>query len=65
MVVVVLTLTHRYNSVRGHRTGSNISEADGYLGKETIKQNIIHKITETNGISQTRIKKRGDKRTDV
>ena len=25
MVVVVLTLTHRYNAVRGHRTGSNNS----------------------------------------
>ena len=23
MIVVVLTLTHRYNAVRGHRTGSS------------------------------------------
>ena len=25
VVVIVLTLTHRYNAVRGHRTGSNNS----------------------------------------
>ena len=24
--VVALTLTHRYNAVRGHRTGSNVSQ---------------------------------------
>ena len=28
VVVVVLALTHRYNAVRGHRTGSNNSVAE-------------------------------------
>ena len=30
VVVVVLTLTHGYNAVRGHRTGSNNSGAEDY-----------------------------------
>ena len=34
-VVVVLTLTHRYNAVRGHRTGSNNSGAEDYLRRKT------------------------------
>ena len=33
----VLTLTHRYNAVRGHKTGSNKSGAEDYLGSETNK----------------------------
>ena len=37
MHVVVLTLTHRYNAVRGHRTGSNNSGAEDYLKREENK----------------------------
>ena len=38
VVVVVLTLlTHRYEAVRGHRTGSNNSGAEDYLRRETNK----------------------------
>ena len=33
----VLTLTHRYNAVRGHRTGSNNSGAENYLRRKTKK----------------------------
>ena len=29
-IVVVLTLTHRYNAVRGHKAGSNNSGAEDY-----------------------------------
>ena len=51
---VVLTLTHRYNAVSGHRTGSNNSGAEDYLrGKNKIKQKMTHTITETNRIPQT------------
>ena len=35
--IVVLTLTHRYNAVRGHRTGSNSSGAENYLRRKTNK----------------------------
>ena len=35
--IVVLTLTHRFNAVRGHRTGSNNSGAESYLRKKTNK----------------------------
>ena len=35
--VVVLTLAHRYNAVRGHRTGSNNSGASGRLPLEENK----------------------------
>ena len=35
--VVVLTLAHRYNAVRGHRTGSNKSGASGRLPLEENK----------------------------
>ena len=35
--VVVLTLTHRYNAVRGHRTGSN----NQYYYGGTINQDFI------------------------
>ena len=36
LLIVVLTLTHRYNAVRGHRTalGSNNSGAEDYLQEE-------------------------------
>ena len=41
IVVVVHTLTYRYNTVRGHRTGSNNSErkitSEGYLRRKTNK----------------------------
>ena len=39
VVVVVLTLIHRYNAVRGHRTGSNSSGAEDYyyLRRKTNK----------------------------
>ena len=36
-VVVVLTLTHGYNAVRGHKTGSNNSGAKNYLRRKTNK----------------------------
>ena len=36
-VVVVLTLAHRYNAVRGHRTGSNNSGAEIISGGKQIK----------------------------
>ena len=49
VVVFVLTLTHRCNAVRGHRTGSDNSVAEDYLRKKTNKrQKIIYPITETN-----------------
>ena len=38
VVVVVLTLSHGYNAVRGHRTGSNDSGAEDYLRKEPNKK---------------------------
>ena len=63
IVVDVITLTHRYNAVLGHRTGSNNSGAEYYLRRKTKnKQKIIHTITETNRIPQTKIKRR-DQRT--
>ena len=34
--VVVLTLTHRYNAVRGRRTGSNNSGVEDFL---TVEEN--------------------------
>ena len=37
VVVVVLTLTRRYNAVRGHRTGSNNSGVEDYLTRKQIK----------------------------
>ena len=33
--VAVLTLTHGYNTVRGHRTGSNNSGVEDYLWRKT------------------------------
>ena len=45
VVVVVFTLTHGYNAVRRHRTGSNNSGAEDYLRREnkqkTEDNNII------------------------
>ena len=56
VVVVFLTLTHRYNAVRGHRTGSNNSGAEDYIRRKTNeKQKKIHTITETSRIPQTKI----------
>ena len=37
VVVVVLTLVHLYNAVRGHRTGSNNSGAEIIAGGKQIK----------------------------
>ena len=48
LMVVGLTLTHRYNALRGHRTGSNKSGAEAFLRKEIHKNRIIHTRTETN-----------------
>ena len=45
LVVVVLTLTHRYNAVRGHRTGSNNSGAKIKItsgGKQIKPQDSTH-----------------------
>ena len=50
IVVVVLTLTHRYNAVRGHRTGSNNSGAEDYLRRKTNKNRRTRTIAETNRI---------------
>ena len=36
--IVVLTLTHRYNAVRGLRTGSNNSGVQDYLRRKTDKK---------------------------
>ena len=36
--VVVLTLTHRYNAVRGHMTGSNNSGGEDYPRREKKKK---------------------------
>ena len=53
VAIDVLTLTHVYNAVRGHRTGSNNS-GRGRLPQEENKQKqkIKHTITETNRIPQ-------------
>ena len=54
-VTAGLTLPHRYNAVRGNRTGSNNSGAEDYLRRKKIKrQKIIHTITKTNRIPQTK-----------
>ena len=45
VVVVVLTLTHGYNAVRGRRTGSNNSGAEDYLrrkAKQKCRRAIAH-----------------------
>ena len=34
VAVIVVTSTHRYNAVRGHRTGSNNSGAEDYLRRK-------------------------------
>ena len=36
--IVVLTLSHGYNAVRGRRTGSNKSGAEDYLRRKTNKK---------------------------
>ena len=41
-VVGVLTLPHRFNAVRGHRTGSNNSGAEDYLRRKTPKKQEIY-----------------------
>ena len=35
IVVAVLTLTHRYSTIRGHSTGSNNSGVEDYLRRKT------------------------------
>ena len=52
--VVVLTLTHRYNTVRGHKTGFNNSGVEDYLRRKTQK-NGRYKVTGTMGIALTEI----------
>ena len=54
--LVVLTVTHGYNAVRGHRTGSKNSGVGYYLRrkKKKIVEIIIHTKTETNRIPQTK-----------
>ena len=42
VVVVVLTYTHRYNAVRGHRTGSDNSGAEDYP-RPFLTRNIFDK----------------------
>ena len=64
VVTVFLTLIYRYSAARGHRKGSNNSGAEDYLRRKTNKQNIVHTITETNRIPQTKVK-RWDQRTYV
>ena len=39
VVVVVLRLRHRYNAVRGHRTGSSNSGAEDYLRRNSTHNN--------------------------
>ena len=60
-IVVVLTLTHRYNAVGGYRTDSQKLWSGKLTQEEKIKQNIkllmVHTITETNRIPQARIKR--------
>ena len=58
-VVVVLALTHGYNAVRGHRTGSNNAGAEDYLRRKTTKNRKLYKytITETNHVPQDKNKK--------
>ena len=55
-VVDVLTLTHHYNSVHGHRTGSNNSGVKITSGGKQIIT-IIHTIPEENRllVPQTKI----------
>ena len=56
-VYVVLTSTHRYNAVRGHRTGSNNSGAEDYLRRKNKKnQKILHTISETNAYTSDKSK---------
>ena len=50
-VDVITLLSHGYNAVRGHRTGSNNSGAEDYLRRKT---SIIYTITETKRIPQTK-----------
>ena len=58
-VVAVFTLTHRYNAVRGHRTGSNNSGEELSQEESKIKRKIIHTTTETNRITSDKNKKVG------
>ena len=58
---VVLSLTHRCNAVRGHRTGSGNSGAEDYLRSKTNASKnrrcfVVHPRTETNRTPQTKIK---------
>ena len=47
-----------YNAVRGHGTGPNISGAEDYLrSKKNKRQKILSTTTDTNRISQTKIKR--------
>ena len=55
-MVVVLTLTHCYNAVRGHKTGQApiiLGRKITSGGKTNKKQKIIHIIAETNRTPRT------------
>ena len=60
VVFVVLTLSHGYNAVRGHRTGSNNSGAEDYLRRKTNKKqhqdNTHHNWNKSYAVPQTKIK---------
>ena len=61
VVVVVLTLTHRHNAVRGHRTGSNVRH-DGLHFINVDHASLIRQIPGTNKHSfSERAKPRGTK----
>ena len=56
IVVVGLTLAHRYNAFRGHRTSSTISGVgDSHITKEK-DETLMHTITEASRIAQTKTK---------
>ena len=62
LVVVVLAFTHRYNAVRGHRTGSNSSGAEDHLRRKTSKKDK-HTTTEINRRLYLRQKKKKNVRS--
>ena len=55
VVVVVVTLTLRYNVVRGHRAGSNMITLEWKLKLNIRTQDNTQYVTETNRVPQTKI----------
>ena len=51
--VVVLTLSHGYNAVRGHRTGSNNSGMENYLRRKTNTPEYEQKMSTKYSYSYT------------